>query len=579
MIEEFLQKTYFGVISFLYSIILAGSILGVVGLYKFPFVLMIVIFCTPMIYFLIFRSRENIEFHSRELKKTPRIFSSDNFIYYFSFVIILLLILVPIIRWPNSFAGDWFPWDAGKYHFPKAVEMVQSGSANDMTIAYSEYPFGYESLLSFCILLTGDTVLFGWMHAIINVFFILSFWLLARRVTKINSSTLLFIVTLLILSNYFFQIFNLWQVFQPEVTTVGKNDLFLAASLLAVIYLFPHPRIIQSSDRIYSQIGIVGMISLSIKPNAIFILAPLWIFLGIEILANAVKNGFETQKLTITTFIFSSFLMLPGMAWLFRNLVITKNIFSDYVLVASEWSMAANLTNPFFYNYISKNLWFIVILLVLMVYLSINHAKYRWVSRIFLLLFIGFIFTPVSAFFLRTDVPATINWRFGEAMLVYVFIVILLLTSEMVLKINWVKKHRSLFAKMRVPIFFVISVALIWSQAYILQKKPENKIILKDQFRDSVGVNGYHSVYDYVQKNVRNSVVWVENGLPFYAYGPDFSNSVSRQTSADYIIVIKTDWFGDGGLQIPRYFDPEHWEDIYSIEYEDSQGIIFSLIK
>jgi hypothetical protein len=92
-----------------------------------------------------------------------------------------------------------------------------------------------------------------------------------------------------------------------------------------------------------------------------------------------------------------------------------------------------------------------------------------------------------------------------------------------------------------------------------------------------VGVDGYYSAYDYVQKNVRNSTVWVENGLPYYVYGTGYTNTVSRENSADYIVVIKTDWFGEGGVDIPIYFNPEEWQNHYSVVYEDPQGIVFAL--
>lgn len=94
-----------------------------------------------------------------------------------------------------------------------------------------------------------------------------------------------------------------------------------------------------------------------------------------------------------------------------------------------------------------------------------------------------------------------------------------------------------------------------------------------------VGVKGYYSVYDYIQKNVRDSIVWVENGLEYYVYGQSYTNTVSRENSPDYVVVIKTDWFGEGGLEIPSYFDPDGWQNYYSVVYEDPQGTVFALRK
>jgi len=66
----------------------------------------------------------------------------------------------------------------------------------------------------------------------------------------------------------------------------------------------------------------------------------------------------------------------------------------------------------------------------------------------------------------------------------------------------------------------------------------------------------------------------VENGLPFYAYDPDFSNTISRKKNPDYVIAIKRDWFGEGGVDIPAYF-PADWQKVYEVVYEDPMGIVY----
>jgi len=42
-------------------------------------------------------------------------------------------------------------------------------------------------------------------------------------------------------------------------------------------------------------------------------------------------------------------------------------------------------------------------------------------------------------------------------------------------------------------------------------------------------------------------------------------------------VVIKTDWFGEGGVDLPAYFDPKEWKNYYAVVYEDPQGIVFAL--
>jgi len=578
IIGDVLFKVYLGIICFFYSIIFVGSVLGVAGFYKPVYVFPLVFMSTLLLFKVLYQSNIVDKYQKPEGGYPNENKLSEIVIYAITILLIILVILIPIARWPESIAGDWFPWDAGKYHFPKAVEMVRSGSANDMTIAYGEYPFGYESLLSFCLLVSGDVALFGWMHALINLLFIFSFWLLAKRYTQMRSSFLFLLITLLVLSNFFFKFLNLWRVFQTEMITVGKNDLLLAASILSFLYFYPYPLIAEFEKRSLLATGIAGMIALSVKPNAAYVLAPLWILLGGKILWVTSKDWARKPRSNIFQYLIASSLMIPGAIWLLRNLVLNGKIFSDFVLEASKWSIASNLTNPYFYRYIPTNLLIILGLALMMVLISLKKfPQYRWQAGILLLLVIGFVLTPVTAFFLRTDIPAVINWRFGQAMLAYVFIVLLLLANDLVGKISLDNKIGKLAAYAYVPFLLLVAAGVIWSQMWVLEKKPENAIILKDQFRESVGVEGYYSAYDYVQENVRDSIVWVENGLPYYAYDVDYTNTVSRENSADYVIVIKTDWFGEGGVEIPAYFNPQAWQNYYSIVYEDPQGIVFAL--
>jgi len=580
--KDFIGNTliniYFAIVCLIFSVILAGSVFGAAGLYQPVYVFPLVFIS---FFLLLVGLRQSNTGNIRQMlsvNKLKELKLSDHIIYLITIIMIVLLILIPVARWPKSIAGDWFPWDAGKYHFPKAVEMIRSGSANDLTIAYGEYPFGYESLLSFCLLISDDAGLFGWMHTFIDLFFILSFWLLAKRYTGMRSSLLLFLVTLVILSNFFFQFFNLWRIFQTEIYTVGKNDLLLAASILSFLFFYPFPDQEGFDMRPMLPAGAAGMIALSVKPNAVFIIMPLWILLGGKAIYNWWKKEGKRPKQSIFLYLIASFIMVPGVIWLLRNLILTGKMFSGYVLEASTWSIASNLTNPFLYQYLSKNVYLIIGLVSIMVLLSIkNFQRYGWKTGILLLLMIGFIFTPVTAFFLRTDIPATISWRFGQAMLAYIFIMLLLLVSDLLEKIKFDSKIRKSLEYLSIPFLIMVSMGVIWSQPELFEKKPENAVILRDQFREPVGVGGYYSAYGFVQENIRDSIVWVENGLPYYAYGAGYTNSVSREKSADYIVVIKTDWFGDGGLEIPSYFKPDSWRENYTVIYEDPQGIVFAL--
>ena len=82
-----------------------------------------------------------------------------------------------------------------------------------------------------------------------------------------------------------------------------------------------------------------------------------------------------------------------------------------------------------------------------------------------------------------------------------------------------------------------------------------------------------------MQQNVRSAVVWVENGLPYYIYGPGFTNTVTRLKSPDYLVAFNTDWHGEGLKGFPKMVDRLMASKGYEVVYEDSQGIFLSRIQ
>ncbi|MGV8025266.1 MAG: hypothetical protein AB2L18_01760 [Anaerolineaceae bacterium] len=478
------------------------------------------------------------------------------------FLILCALILYPVLRWPTSHAGDWFPWDAGLYHFPKAVELFRSGSIWDLTIAYADYPFGYESLLSFGLVLTGDLTLFGPMHAMIVLFFISGFWLLACRITKLDGGLLLLLIVFIILSDKFFQFMNLWRVFTLDIYTVGKNDILVAASLLATLWYF-----YELQDRFESGIlgfALASSLAASIKPNTLYVLFPLWLFL--------IMRNYREQ---FHSLVFHALLVIPGLLWLVRNLIVLGAPASADATRLSAWSIAANLTNPYFYQNIPKNLWLVAGLVLLEILLAVKNRKaHFWNAIISVVLLIAFISTPVTAYFGDTNTIPDINWRFGEALLAFLAILVLndlfLLGRTLKLKIAPSKSTAILLACLTVS----GSTAFIYWQREMVQAVPQNAIILHDQFSEAVGVKGYYSAYDYVQKNVHHSVVWVENGLPFYLYDAEFTNTISRENLADYVVGFNKDWFGNGYQDYPDLIKELLGDPAYKVVYEDGEGVV-----
>jgi hypothetical protein len=108
-----------------------------------------------------------------------------------------------------------------------------------------------------------------------------------------------------------------------------------------------------------------------------------------------------------------------------------------------------------------------------------------------------------------------------------------------------------------------------------LEPVPGGDLVLRDQFKSSVGLNGYFSAYDYVQKNVHNSIVIVENGLPYYLYDNNLTNSVTRSHDADYFVAFKTAWTAGRKEGFPEMISDPNWDQTWQLVYQDPEGRVY----
>jgi len=578
----------FGItLSLLIGVIAGVSILGFAGIYQPTMGVLISLAIAVVVFYWLNRyTLPPLLKVFRKDKEGEFVPWMESLFIVIGILLLALLILVPVARWPNSYSGDWFVWDAGAYHFPKAIELYKSGTIWDLSIPYGEYPFGYEALLTFALSLSGSESLFGFIHVAIILLFFSSVLIIARKLTNLSPGFLLLLAVLMILSDNFFQVLNLWRIFTQDIYTVGKNDLMLAAAQLAMIVFAFHP-LEKRSRHPWQLIGttLAGMLALAIKPNSVFLVGPL---LGLQIFqfvrrkTNAgEKNRSLWQREIWMTMLTLVVILLPGVLWLIRNVFAMGRPFSDLVLQLSDWSILANLTNPYLTHYIPKNLLVILAILLAGIVLSVNRQKkLRLPTLVYGLLLFAFISTPVSGFFLSTDQPARISWRFAETLLAFVFVYLLTLARRPLQKfIAWIRGHNS-FGYGLSLLAVLVGGWLLLNQSDKLAYKPENAIILRDQYRESVGVRGYYSAYDFIQRNIRNSVVWVENALPYYVYGPGYTNTVSRNKELDYLLVLNTNWANPGEVVdfVPSFLNKEALEKNYALIYQDGQGSVYKRV-
>jgi len=478
---------------------------------------------------------------------------------------------LPVIRWPASVITDWFPFDAAKYHFPKAIEMYRTASAWDFSLAYAQYPYGYESILGFGLSLTDNELLFGLMHAIIDGFLLMTIWFLARRYTRLAPAPLFFLSVFILISELLPIPYNIWWVLRMMAQTIGKNDLLVGAAMLASVFHAPvGPRPNQSQQHLIG-IGLSSMIAVSVKPNALIVIAPLWLLSLYRIIKENNQQDENNGYARIKQFILAAMLVLPGGLWALRNLLEQGVLFTEPIKNIQGWSIANNLSNPYLYNYIPKHLLIITVLLVISILFSLFINKpTRSMSLAFLLLFLSFIMSPVSAFFLNTDVPANVAWRFAVGVLLYCFVVLLAYLDRFITTVyEWLSRGfvRSFLTG---TIILLASIVLIWQNQSLLESQPENAYILRDYYKEPHGTQGYNSVYDYVRQNIQHATIWEEGGLPYYLFGEDYTNSVSRESSPDYMVVFRI-VLDDGVVaNYPDNINDSGWQAQWSLIYEDN---------
>ena len=554
----------------IYSVIFAGQLLGMLGFYNglLAIPLALLVFALAGYFYL-----KSLPAAQPQPDQDGAAFSKlDLFLGGCGLALIAVLVAVPLVLWPDSPAGKTLTWDAGLFQFPKSIELFRSGSIWNMNVCYAEYPLGYESLLSFGMLLTGSTLLFGPAHFILALFLVAATWALARRYTGLPSGLLLLGIAAILLSGFLNKDNNPWWIYYPLLFTVGKNDLFQGAAVLAVLAYAPLAGTRDEQRPAWNPLGfaLASMIAFSIKPNSLIIL-PLWLLAFYQLWkAAASRAEFFKRALGL------SLLALPGLLWIVRNLAALHTLFTPAVLKLGGLSIASNLTNPNFYRYIPVYLYFFLAVVALVVVLAALRKRISLAAALALLvLLVGFAVTPASAFQGNTQNRSEIAWRFAVAFITYALVLLVVVVSPLLRKlVGWAGRYRAVLALLAVCAL-AFSGFFFWRMRQLVRYVPQNAIILSDQFEQPVGTGGYYSAYDYARKNIHNASIIVDNGLPFYVYDTGFTNTTGCSGHADYFIVFDTDWSSGKPGAYPDYVSTASWTRDWNVVYEDSQSRVF----
>lgn len=442
-----------------------------------------------------------------------------------------------------------------------------------MTIDYGDYPYGYETIVAFFYILNGNGFLIGMVHSIITLLLFLTIWFLGIRYTSIPHSVMFFLSGLLLASGFLPIESNLWWSIKYSIYTIGKNDLLLGTLILVFLLFSPISPSKNKRECSIPGMAVSSMLALSVKPNAVYTLIPIWVYTLILYLRDNANLNSGQKVLTIIKTIL---VIAPGCLWLIRNLIALNGRAFNNNGDLFSLSIINNLTNPKFINFIPAHFKAILIALFMSFLMYFILKKFSiTIPLTFLILFLAFILTPASAFANISQERTEIAWRFAISLLIFTFLFLLILFENVIIKIiNMMTKNKVIYTILAASCI-LFSILLLNDNKWVFLLNAKNTIVLKDQFREPIGVNGYHSAYEYVQKNIHKSIIWVDNGLPFYLYDDGMTNSVTRSVPADYYVVFQTDWLSVGKREYPENVLSDEFNSSWMLLYEDSEGRVY----
>lgn len=590
-----------GLVCFLFAVIYTAQITAFLGVFRLLPVILIGGLVLAVGVWLFFRWDEGgllTELGDRAERATGQLRWLNWAGWVVSVGVFFLIVLLPLIRWPYSPISDVLHWDAGAYHFPKAIELFKSGTYWDLSIPFGEYPNGFESLLAFGLLLTNNEALFGSVHALIALLTFLSIWALGWRYTRLPGGVLAWMTLVMFLSGSVLIANNPWWIVVNQAFVIGKNDLFTAAVVLAALVFAPIGS--RGQRMVYHLPGLAFCTSLilAIKPVGVYAVLPLWL----PLLFRWGKLVWQRTNVrqTLLNVLFSALVTVPAALWIVRNLVVIHTLFPPGVWEYNEWSILNNLNNPYFYNYLPKLFLFVLgvtgglVVLAIAGWLGGKAFWGRWLglpsiaqALALLVLFFSFVITPQTAFYGSNQQPTQIGWRFGVALLSYLFVLLIGLAEPLIQRaLDWMN-HRGWLMLAGVVVMVAIGGGLFWQNRDLLKIYPGNDIVLRDQFREPVGVDGYFSAYDFVRRNIHNSVVQIENGLMYYVYGENFSNQPTKlhyplgletmvaQRDPQYYVTFCTNFWTYQAEECPAYLESSSFTERWELIYRDDYGRVY----
>jgi hypothetical protein len=471
---------------------------------------------------------------------------------------IALILFIPLY----PFLSEWLiqvfrvhplSWDVVSYHLPNVLNYLQTGSLWDLKGTFGGYPGGNElfQLWSF-IPLKLDSLL-GITTASISLGVLLASTLLLKSVLPNKTPFELGCWTLL-----------LWvgclsiPPLQEMLVDFGRNDITLALWSLVAIWSLQQASQTENRKGWLLSTGISLGLAIGTKPNGLFYLIGfLCLFFARFFPSNSHKSKvFE-----------SSFIILPALLiggfWYFRNLVQTGTLSPDFLEAALGLSIAKNLLNPALYQLNFSLIFFLFSVGITAVTIALSTLKplthslnLKLLAGLNSIALFALILTPSGAGFLIGDRQLFLIQIRYSAVIIPVTIILSLYFLAQGLN-DWTKKlsfdqlHTS--QKRRSTALFLTGINLIGAILLISQLT---------SYQPAIGLPGYEGIffpagekpskiYEWIQKNLTNTVIYSIGLRPYGLYGVPFSNRVIYQLDS-------LSWKYSNGLKVIRESKPKY---------------------
>lgn len=554
---------YIALFSTLFGTMFSAQILGFLGLYTAPIAIPLSIALSILAYYF-YQSTGQVWLEKIQSEKSPNTLLR-NVIILICILIVSIVFVQRMILFPHSELGRFISVDFTSYHSLKALDLYYSATVWDLSIPYGQYPFGYEGLIAFGFMLTGDIRVVGMVHAVVFVLLWLTLALLLLRLSKVS----LEISLLVSLALCFLPI-----VF-PQLLNIGKNDTLLSLTILIAVLHAP------LNENGWHPLGLAmaTMLSLATKATGLYVLFYLWGLVMLQWGLAFRKNQWR-EYLSIKLFVVCIAVMFVGGLWVIRNYVMMGEVFTSEISSFFQTTIAANFDNPVLYSsgYHSQSLLIGAITVLVLSIVSLFKTKLGWQTAGLLLVMAGtFIITPLGAFLTINNLDyMAVQWRFVLFGILMCVVLIFVFAMPIVMQVyTWLADQFSIVA----------IVALLLGMIVLLSGLGIDDLFNYDasrleQFYDPTEQE--NSIYDAIE-TLSEGTLYIEGleWLPIMLRHPDMHITELRyplgrsdlypDESLDYI--VQGSPVLNNVPNIPA-FNPDEWQIIY----DDSTGRIYQRI-